>query len=110
MKGDFSRITNLLTGDEHYSVVLMQQGRVQLDSDWNAQALIQWFRIQNLAQDLIGEHGGRGENFIIAPPDTNNNDFKIRGGRYYIKGMVCENRSEERRVGKECRSRWSPYH
>ena len=24
---------------------------------------------------------------------------------------VCETvRSEERRVGKECRSRWSPYH
>ena len=24
---------------------------------------------------------------------------------------VCKNiRSEERRVGKECRSRWSPYH
>src|SRR3712207_7387495 len=22
----------------------------------------------------------------------------------------CELRSEERRVGKECRSRWSPYH
>ena len=22
----------------------------------------------------------------------------------------CEIRSEERRVGKECRSRWSPYH
>ena len=22
----------------------------------------------------------------------------------------CVNRSEERRVGKECRSRWSPYH
>src|SRR5260370_41071801 len=22
----------------------------------------------------------------------------------------CEDRSEERRVGKECRSRWSPYH
>src|SRR2546422_5073969 len=22
----------------------------------------------------------------------------------------CEQRSEERRVGKECRSRWSPYH
>ena len=24
--------------------------------------------------------------------------------------MVRANRSEERRVGKECRSRWSPYH
>src|SRR2546430_17732062 len=29
------------------------------------------------------------------------------------KGHACSydsNRSEERRVGKECRSRWSPYH
>ena len=24
--------------------------------------------------------------------------------------LVNSNRSEERRVGKECRSRWSPYH
>ena len=24
--------------------------------------------------------------------------------------MSLEERSEERRVGKECRSRWSPYH
>ena len=24
--------------------------------------------------------------------------------------MLRSNRSEERRVGKECRSRWSPYH
>ena len=25
-------------------------------------------------------------------------------------GAICWKRSEERRVGKECRSRWSPYH
>ena len=25
-------------------------------------------------------------------------------------GLIHEIRSEERRVGKECRSRWSPYH
>ena len=35
----------------------------------------------------------------------------IRGtencNRHYVE--IC-NRSEERRVGKECRSRWSPYH
>src|SRR3712207_9490150 len=24
--------------------------------------------------------------------------------------LIWDNRSEERRVGKECRSRWSPYH
>ena len=30
---------------------------------------------------------------------------------YLIMQMVCgHERSEERRVGKECRSRWSPYH
>ena len=27
-----------------------------------------------------------------------------------ITKHLCINRSEERRVGKECRSRWSPYH
>ena len=28
----------------------------------------------------------------------------------YIVGAGLASRSEERRVGKECRSRWSPYH
>src|SRR2546426_11174721 len=28
----------------------------------------------------------------------------------YLEGAYTEIRSEERRVGKECRSRWSPYH
>src|SRR3712207_9250322 len=27
-----------------------------------------------------------------------------------LKQLACLGRSEERRVGKECRSRWSPYH
>src|SRR6266853_5741105 len=30
--------------------------------------------------------------------------------RSTITGMPSGRRSEERRVGKECRSRWSPYH
>ena len=30
--------------------------------------------------------------------------------RLESEGAVFESRSEERRVGKECRSRWSPYH
>ena len=33
---------------------------------------------------------------------------KANGVRCY--GHVLRRRSEERRVGKECRSRWSPYH
>ena len=27
-----------------------------------------------------------------------------------VEELAAEGRSEERRVGKECRSRWSPYH
>jgi len=30
--------------------------------------------------------------------------------RQHFMRRLCEKRSEERRVGKECRSRWSPYH
>ena len=29
---------------------------------------------------------------------------------YRARGIDAVSRSEERRVGKECRSRWSPYH
>ena len=30
--------------------------------------------------------------------------------RHSFTGFIIKLRSEERRVGKECRSRWSPYH
>ena len=33
--------------------------------------------------------------------------WKIYNDRFYYDYLL---RSEERRVGKECRSRWSPYH
>ena len=40
--------------------------------------------------------------------------FRINSEGYYVYDMdrdgVIDYRSEERRVGKECRSRWSPYH
>ena len=41
--------------------------------------------------------------------DTKSKKMIWRNGdeMYYSKGVT---RSEERRVGKECRSRWSPYH
>ena len=38
----------------------------------------------------------------------------VKGGttlsRVSFTPTVTQSRSEERRVGKECRSRWSPYH
>ena len=35
---------------------------------------------------------------------------KKKGSEKIFEEIIVENRSEERRVGKECRSRWSPYH
>src|SRR2546430_5136365 len=35
---------------------------------------------------------------------------KYYGTAWKIAKLNIERRSEERRVGKECRSRWSPYH
>ena len=32
------------------------------------------------------------------------------GIKFFFQNTLQRNRSEERRVGKECRSRWSPYH
>src|SRR2546422_4783842 len=37
-------------------------------------------------------------------------DFAAQLGAGTLGGVDAEQRSEERRVGKECRSRWSPYH
>ena len=38
------------------------------------------------------------------------NDRVFTGDTLLINGTGRTDRSEERRVGKECRSRWSPYH
>ena len=36
--------------------------------------------------------------------------FGHNGAQTRVNNRVIAQRSEERRVGKECRSRWSPYH
>ena len=36
--------------------------------------------------------------------------IRIKTGIEALKQQNFKIRSEERRVGKECRSRWSPYH
>src|SRR5574340_190683 len=34
----------------------------------------------------------------------------VKSGHFISNLLFAMHRSEERRVGKECRSRWSPYH
>ena len=51
--------------------------------------------------------------FFSNMKDLNKMNNKIKKGRTVQKNKIEKEkliRSEERRVGKECRSRWSPYH
>jgi hypothetical protein len=101
MKGDFSRFT--FDEVNQYSRVLMQQGRVLLDADWNESAEIQIHYLRALAEDLMGPHaapttpdGDEGGGFLIDKKvDDNGNeqkdDFSIGAGRYYVRGIRCEN-------------------
>src|SRR2546430_5593983 len=54
-------------------------------------------------------HAKIAANLDPRPPDANTRDriFVLAHGSWRHGVNV---RSEERRVGKECRSRWSPYH
>ena len=94
MKGDFSRVT--FDPRKNFTRVLMQQGRVQLDADWNEQAAILLHYLQTLAADLIGPYGGPEKywGFEIVPVSSANRkltDLKIGNGRYYVDGLLCEN-------------------
>lgn len=89
MKGDFSRDT--FEARKNFSRVLMQQGRVQLDADWNEQSAILLHYIRTLAADIIGPHGGPDPDFGITFV-SNPKDLTIASGRYYVNGILCENR------------------
>ena len=89
MPGDYSR--RLFRKNKHYSGVLMQQGRVQLDADWNEQLDIQLYRTETEAIDVIGRCGVPRKNGgfkIGATPDGRN--LTISAGRIYVDGLLCE--------------------
>ena len=85
MKGDFSRLT--FDPQKRFSRVLMQQGRVQLDADWNEQSAIHLHLLRTLVQDIVGPHGGPGDSFRIRPTGRS---FRILPGHYYAGGILCE--------------------
>jgi predicted flap endonuclease-1-like 5' DNA nuclease len=91
MQGDFSRDT--FDARHQFSRVLMQQGRVLLDADWNEQAAIHLHHLRTLAADLIGPHGGPGTGFKIRcrHGEGDDCDFTIGWGHYYVDGILVEN-------------------
>lgn len=94
MKGDFSRRT--FNPDKRFSRVLMQQGRVLLDADWNEQVSILLHTLRTVISDFSGPVAPIRDAFMIealTDPNGNriDNDFQIRAGHLYLDGILLEN-------------------
>lgn len=92
MKGDFSRTT--FNKEKHYSGVLQQQGRVQVDADWNEFVAINAHRRRQLSRDLIGLCGGPMGSAGFAVTPGSGNALSIGAGQYYVDGLLVENESD----------------
>jgi hypothetical protein len=94
VQADFTR--NSLDPLKHFSQVLMQQGQVQLDADWNEQAGILLHLIRRLAVDQFGsafapQFGGGFRIFALSPQQPGEAlDFGIQPGVFYVDGVRCE--------------------
>lgn len=102
MKADLTR--DSFNALRHYSQVLMQQGRVQLDADWNEQGRLLLYQLRAAIADILGPAAGRnsvgwpkkpGFSILLLPGAAAPlADFLIANGRYYVDGILCELPSE----------------
>ncbi|HEY6235619.1 MAG TPA: DUF6519 domain-containing protein, partial [Candidatus Elarobacter sp.] len=90
MKADLTRSS--FDPLKHFSSVLMQQGRVQLDADWNEQVAILLHQMRALITDAFPNGAGTG--FTIAPivtaTKTVAGDVSIGAGNFWVEGILCE--------------------
>ena len=111
-KGDFSR--DSFDPMKDFTRVLMQQGRVQLDADWNEQVSIFWhypahaharhagtacrpledcgFGVLSPGDFPLGEDTRMSEeeqNRLKIP--AGKRGFSDRAGNYYVNGILCQN-------------------
>src|SRR5256885_12444805 len=83
----------------------------RLQGDWSSDVCS-----SDLKVGRIPQHAGRPEWGGRPPGQTHEELSVLVGPRPLGRGggvgdvLLAQPRSEERRVGKECRSRWSPYH
>lgn len=93
MKGDFTRDT--FRPEKGYSSVRMQQGRVQLDADWNEQVDIQEHLHRIALRDIIGGccvPDSEPDSFRVAAGDDG---LTIAPGRIYVRGILCQSQQEQ---------------
>lgn len=83
MKGDFSQAA---FDPELYSRVLVQQGRVQLDADWNEQQAILDYRMRTVLGDVFG-HGDLVARAVV-PEASPGFGVHVHTGRTFETGDV----------------------
>ena len=90
MKADVSRST--FDPRRHATSVRKQQGRVDLDADWNEQQDIDAHLRSTTLLDVVGAAGApidaSGLGLVAAGADLG-----LSAGRYYVDGVLCENES-----------------
>lgn len=88
MKSDITRDT--FFAEKHFSRVIRQQGRVDVDADSNEQTAILLHYLRTLAVDLIGPYAAPalGAGFRLT---ADNDSLLIGAGRYYVDGILVEN-------------------
>jgi len=89
MNGDFARVT--FDSTARFSRVLLQQGRILLEADFNEQSAIHHHFLRSLVIDLIGRHWRAGDSFTLSANAQGTADFTISPGHFYVDGILCEN-------------------
>jgi len=89
MAGDYSR--KRFNSENHYQGVLRQQGRVDLDADWNEYVDLQDRRWRAESIDVIGRCGVPSETPDGFKIQNSGNQFTIGQGRIYVDGLLAEN-------------------
>lgn len=104
MKGDFSRSS--FNATKHYCGVRLQQGRVQMDADWNEQVDILLHQSARDLNELRGDTGAPKANagFRVALHNTTTAaatggalpppDLRISKGQRYVAGLLCSNEAD----------------
>jgi len=72
----------------------MQQGRTQLDADWDESTGTMSRHLETFTHDVVGKVRAPGNNFRLGKRlsgKTLRYDFSIRHGRYDVDGIPCEN-------------------
>jgi hypothetical protein len=94
VKADISRDT--FVAAKHYRGVRKQQGRVDVEADWNEQADILDHLLTGTTGDVVGRSGGPLGNaaFGLSAGGAGGSDLRLSGGTYYVDGIRCEAAAE----------------